>query len=143
MLQRAATSLLLLVGCLFGAGPAWAQIALVTAADGPIQSLARDEAEQLYLGRLSALSDGTPVRLLDLPNGEVRDTFYLRLIGKNGPQTRAYWSRMVFTGRARPPREVSDVADLHALMAQDRNLIGYLPASALSPAMRVLLLIAD
>lgn len=143
MLRRIATSLLLLVACQFAAEPARAQIALVTAADGPIRSLDRDEAEQLYLGRLSALSNGTPVRLLDLPNGEVRDTFYLELIGKNGPQTRAYWSRMVFTGRTRPPREVTDTAELRALMAQDHHLIGYLPAAALTPQLRVLLMIGD
>lgn len=143
MLLRIATCLLLITGCLLGAARASAQVALVTSADGPIRALDRDEAEQLYLGRLSALSDGTPVRLLDLPNGEVRDNFYLKLIGKNGPQTRAYWSRMVFTGRTRPPREVADVAELHALMAHDRHLIGYLPVSALSPKLRVLLIIAD
>ena len=143
MLRHVATTLLLLIACLQYASPVLAQIALVTAADGPIRSLDRDQAEQLYLGRLSALSDGTPVRLLDLPNGEVRDNFYLALIGKNGPQTRAYWSRMVFTGRTRPPREVADVEELQDLMGRDRNLIGYLPVTALSPALRVLLMVAD
>lgn len=118
---------------------AMADIVLVTAADGPIVQISREEAEQLYLGRLSALRDGTPVRLLDLPAGETRDDFYLRLLGKNSIQTRAYWSRMVFTGRARPPREVADEAELRALMSRDPNLIGYLAEGARTSDLRVLL----
>lgn len=118
---------------------AMADIVLVTAAHSPIVQISREEAEQLYLGRLSALRDGTPVRLLDLPAGEIRDTFYLRLLGKNSIQTRAYWSRMVFTGRARPPREVADEAELRALMSRDPNLIGYLAEGAQTSELRVLL----
>lgn len=123
----------------FASGEAMADIVLVTAADGPIVQISREEAEQLFLGRLSALRDGTPVRLLDLPTGAIRDDFYLKLIGKNSIQTRAYWSRMVFTGRARPPREVADEAELRALMARDANLIGYVAESELTPDLRVLL----
>lgn len=122
---------------------AMADIVLVTAADGPIVQISREEAEQLYLGRLSALRDGTPVRLLDLPAGEIRDDFYLRLLGKNSIQTRAYWSRMVFTGRARPPREVADEIELRALMSRDPNLIGYLAEGAGTSDLRVLLRLPD
>lgn len=123
----------------FASDEAMADIVLVTAGDGPIAQISREEAEQLYLGRLSALRDGTPVRLLDLPAGEIRDDFYLRLLGKNSIQTRAYWSRMVFTGRARPPREVADETELRALMTRDPNLIGYIAEGAQTSDLRVLL----
>lgn len=129
----------LAASAIFASNEAMADIVLVTAADGPIVQISREEAEQLYLGRLSALRDGTPVRLLDLPAGETRDDFYLRLLGKNSIQTRAYWSRMVFTGRARPPREVADEAELRALMSRDPNLIGYLAEGARTSDLRVLL----
>lgn len=121
------------------AGSAAAEIVLVTDADGAIDVVSREEAEQLYLGRLSALKDGTPVRLLDLPPGPARDAFYLELTGKNATQVRAYWSRMVFTGRARPPREVAGPDALRAALREDPHLIGYLPADELAPDLRVLL----
>lgn len=129
----------LTASALLAASAAMADIVLVTALNGPITQVSREEAEQLYLGRLSALRDGTPVRLLDLPAGEIRDHFYARLLGKNSIQTRAYWSRMVFTGRARPPREVADEAELRALMVRDANLIGYIAEEQLTPDLRVLL----
>lgn len=123
----------------FFSGSAKAQVLLVSAQHGPITQLAQADAEQLYLGRLNALPDGTPIRLHDLPAGSARDQFYLRLIGKNPIQTRAYWSRIVFTGRARPPREVSGPAHLRTILASDPNAIGYIPAESITPDLRVLL----
>jgi hypothetical protein len=120
-------------------GTAAAEIVVVTRAHGAIESLTREEAEQLYLGRLSALRDGTPVKLLDLPSGPIRNAFYTALIGKNAAQTRAYWSRMVFTGRARPPREVLDVGQMREQLRSDPVFIGYLPAAEVEADLRVLL----
>ncbi len=118
---------------------ALAQVVVVTGQDGVITQLGRVEAEQLYLGRLNALRDGTPVRLHDLPPGPTRDSFYFRLTGKNPIQTRAYWSRIVFTGRARPPREVSGPEQLRTTLAADPHAMGYLPAQSVTADMRVLL----
>ncbi len=117
-----------------------AQVAIVTAATGTIDRLSRDEAEQLYLGRRTTLADGTPVSLLDLPAGQVRDRFYLSLTGKNPSQTRAYWSRLVFTGRALPPRELGGTAETRQFLLDNPGSIGYLPDNEnRDPALRILL----
>ena len=117
-----------------------ADILIVTAADSAIEQLSRDEAEQLYLGRKASLSASTPLQLLDLPPGELRDQFYRLLTGKNPIQTRAYWSRMVFTGRALPPTESANVSDAHRILLENPNAIAYLPATyAEDPSLRVLL----
>ena len=117
-----------------------AEIVLVTAMDSAIEELSRDEAEQLYLGRRATLSARGALILLDLPSGPVRDQFYRLLTGKNPSQIRAYWSRMVFTGRALPPTESANVSDAHRILLENPNAIAYLPASyANDPKLRVLL----
>jgi hypothetical protein len=99
--MRPLNTFLLLVA-LLASSPIRAEILIVTSnRSGPIE-LTRDQAEKLYLGRSSTFSDGTPASLVDLPNGPVRDEFYLKLTGKNPSQIQAYWSRLVFTGRAFP-----------------------------------------
>lgn len=115
------------------------EIVVVTSAHGAIASLSPQQAEQLYLGRVRHLADGTPVSLADLPAGPVRDRFYERLTGKNPAQIRAYWSRMVFTGRALPPDEVADIDALRVRLANDPRLIGYMPAAAAGEELRILL----
>jgi len=131
--------LLTLCLCMAISSPAQSETVLVSAIDGAITHISREEAEQLYLGRLSSLRDGTPVRLLDLAPGATRNAFYQGLIGKNPTQTRAYWSRIVFTGRARPPREVAGPEELRDAINQDPNLVGYVPIDGLSTDMRILL----
>ena len=144
-----------------------AQIVIVTSADGRIGELSRQQAEQLYLGRTRSLPAGAPVALAALPAGRLRgrvyeqltgknppgpgaalapgggasarDRFYEQLTGKNPSQIRAYWSRMVFTGRALPPQQAENVRELGARLMTDPNLIGYLSAADADPRLKVLL----
>lgn len=120
-------------------GQAEAPIVIVAGAGSAISELSKEQAEQLYLGRASTLRGGTPVSLADLPPGPTRDRFYARLTGKNPSQIRAHWSRMVFTGRALPPREVADAEQLRALLAAEPDLIGYLPVAAADERLKILL----
>ncbi|WP_409449972.1 hypothetical protein [Aromatoleum sp.] len=116
-----------------------APIVIVAGAASTISELSKEQAEQLYLGRASTLRGGTPVSLADLPPGPTRDRFYAKLTGKNPSQIRAYWSRMVFTGRALPPREVTDAEQLRSLLAANPDLIGYLPVTAADDRLKILL----
>ncbi|MCB1957123.1 MAG: hypothetical protein KDG55_15695 [Rhodocyclaceae bacterium] len=124
-------------------GGAFAQLALVTGANSNISEISRAQAERLFLGRATTLGDNSPVTLIDLPPGQIRDEFYLRLTGKNPVQTRANWSRQVFTGRALPPRQADSAEQVRAWLIEDPNAIGYLPASAVAADLRRLLKIDD
>lgn len=131
--------LLILIGLLGGAGAALADIVIVCGRASPIAQITREQAERLYLGRLAVTPEGAPVNLLDLPTGPVRDQFYLRLTGKNPNQIRAYWSRLVFAGRAAPPREATSAAEVRDLVARYPDLVGYIPAAEVDGTLRVLL----
>ncbi|MCB1907807.1 MAG: hypothetical protein KDH15_10580 [Rhodocyclaceae bacterium] len=124
-------------------GGAWAQLVIVSGKNGAITELSRSQAERLFLGRATTLPDNTPVTLIDLPPGPDRDTFYLKLTGKNPVQTRAYWSRQVFTGRALPPRQASSIEELRRWLVDDDNAIGYLPEEQVDNHLRILLGVTD
>lgn len=136
MLLRLATAALLWTALPSAA----AEFVLVTAADNGLIELERETAEQLYLGRRTTAEDSRQVQLLDLPSGAARDRFYQLLTGKNASQIRAYWSRLVFTGRAVPPREADSAEGMRELLQQIPNTIGYLPIDAAADSgLRVLL----
>lgn len=132
---RALLSVVLLVLLHF----AHAETVIVTGKASAIGRLDREQAEQFYLGRTAVLPDGTPVTLADLPPGNVRDAFYTALTGKNPIQIRTYWSRIVFTGRALPPKEATSPAQLRGWLATNPNLIGYLSDADVDDSVRVLL----
>lgn len=125
------------VGTARGAPPTELQI--VAARGGPIVSLSVEEAEQLFMGRRTSLAQGERVALIDLPAGTARDRFYLLLTGKNPIQTRAYWSRQVFTGRALPPREAASEQEARDWLATTPGAIGYLPGDVVDNRLQVLL----
>ncbi len=116
-----------------------ALVLVVSATSSPLPRLNIKEAEQLYLGHRATLADGTPVILIDLPAGAERDRFYNLLTGKNPSQTRAHWSRQVFTGRALPPREAESINQARQWIAGTPGMIGYLPDSAVDSSVAVLL----
>lgn len=130
---------LLFLALLAIAGPGRAELVIVTSTRSSFVELSRDDAEKLYLGRATTLMDGASISLIDLPNGPTRDEFYLKLTAKNPAQIRAYWSRLVFTGRALPPREAHSLGEARQWLAETPNLIGYLDRSDLTSGMRVLL----
>jgi hypothetical protein len=103
-----------------------------------IRSLSREEIAAIYLGNLTQANTGLVLRPLDLEDGELRDLFYRQVVGRNRNQMRAYWSRLVFTGKGTPPKILSVDAVLGALR-QDTATIGYLPADRVGPGMRVLM----
>jgi hypothetical protein len=136
--MRQLRALLLLSSLLFSCTATAEIIVVASNRSGPIE-LTREQAEKLYLGRSVTLGDGTPVSLVDLPNGSVRDEFYLKLTGKNPAQIQAYWSHLVFTGRALPPREASSLAEARQWLSGTPNLIGYIDRTDLNSSMRILL----
>lgn len=139
LLRAVATALAVLALTTGLPAAAQPELAIVAARNGRITALTQDEAVQLYLGRRTTLADGTPVNLIDLPAGNVRDSFYEQLTGKNPSQTRAYWSRLVFTGRALPPLEAASTAEARDWIASRPGTIGYLPVSASDERLRILL----
>ncbi|MDX9885450.1 hypothetical protein [Thauera sp.] len=132
------------------AGGVWAQtplpsptMAVVSARQSDLTELDRESAEQLYLGRGTTLPNGRTVTLVDLPAGPTRDQFYLQLTRKNPSQIRAYWSRLVFTGRAQPPREAADADDVRRILQSTPGAIAYLPLDAAQDPSLIILLTLD
>jgi hypothetical protein len=114
-------------------------LAVVTSAHGAIEQLDRGLAEQLFLGRRTTLADGRSVQLIDLPAGTDRDRFYISLTRKNPSQIRAYWSRLVFTGRAQPPREAGSTAEAIKWVSENTSAVTYIPTSETpNPSLRIL-----
>ena len=128
--RRLGHALLLLLAFSFWQGAQAQGVVLVSTRSGGIAELDRETAAQLYLGRRTSLPDGRSARLLDLPAGPERDLFYERLTAKNPSQIRAYWSRMVFTGRAHPPHEANDQEDALRRVLTDPSALAYLPAAS-------------
>jgi ABC-type phosphate transport system substrate-binding protein len=103
-------------------------------------SLTQEDLVRLYTGKLSAFPDGTsavPVNLAD--SVALRADFDQKALGRSSSQVKAYWSKLVFTGKGTPPKEVVSDSEVLTLVASNPNLIGYVSAAAVSDKVKVLL----
>ena len=113
---------------------------MVVSAKSPISVLTVDQASEIYLGRLSALPGGIAVTPLEQADGSpAHDDFHARVTRKSGPMLKAYWSRVIFTGRGQPPREVADDDAVKKTLAGNPNAVGYVNANAVDPTVKVVL----
>lgn len=128
----------LFVSCIlatvFGAAlPARAEVVVVVNPGAPQASLTKEEVAQYFLGKSGAL---TP---LDQPeSAPIRAEFYRKVADKDLAQTRALWSKLVFTGKAAMPRELGGNAEVKKAIAANPKAIGYIDKSAVDATVKVI-----
>lgn len=111
-----------------------AQLVVIVSAKSPLTSLSENEVADIYLGRGAEMM---PIDQAD--DSASRADFYKRVLRKSPAQLRAYWSKLIFTGRGQPPREVADVAAIKKLVSGDSHAIGYIDKSELDSTVKAVL----
>lgn len=105
------------------------EIAVIVNRASPAK-LSIEQAGNIFLGKANLLPSGVNVLPVDQSEStDIRERFYLKATGKDQTQVRAYWSRLIFTGKGEPPKTVGGNADVRKLVARNPNLIGYIRAS--------------
>lgn len=94
--------------------------------------LTKDQVADVFLGKNQSL---TPI---DQPeSAPARAEFYKKATGRDPSQVKAAWSRLVFSGKAQPPKEM-DAAAVKKAVAADPKTIGYIDKSAVDASVSVL-----
>jgi hypothetical protein len=136
---RAFAAALFALGMTLGGQAALADVVAVVSAKSAITSLTADQVADIFLGRVSRFPNGLLAVPIDLRDGAPeRDRFYARIAGKSPAQVKAYWSKIIFTGRGQPPKAVSSDIDMKKLIAANLTAIGYIDASMLDSTVRAL-----
>jgi ABC-type phosphate transport system substrate-binding protein len=106
----------------------WGQdILVVVNAVNPIAQLTKQQVTDLYMGRVHYFPSGGAVMKIDAPGDSIlRRDFYKELVGLSLPDVNAYWARLMFSGRATPPMQVSNSKDIALLVAQNPSALGYI-----------------
>jgi len=121
-----------------GAAGAFAQVAVVVGTKSPVGTMTADQVSAIFLGKSNALPTGNTAVLADLPDASpTHELFYTKVTGKNSAQVKAAWSRLVFSGKATPPKELGSSADVKKFVAGNPDAIGYIEKSAVDSSVKV------
>jgi ABC-type phosphate transport system substrate-binding protein len=116
-----------------------ADVVAVVSAKSAVTSLTVAQVADIFLGRTSRFPNGTPAVPVDLSDGSAeRDEFYVKVAGKTPAQVRAYWSKIIFTGRGQPPKAVTNDFDVKRYVVANLDAIGYIDAGMVDDSVRVL-----
>jgi ABC-type phosphate transport system substrate-binding protein len=114
--------------------PASAETVVIVSQKNPATRMFSEQASQFFLGKSNLF---TPV---DQPESSaIRADFYHKVADKDPAQVKALWSKLVFTGKATPPKEYSSNAEVKKAVAADPKAIGYIDKSAVDDTVKVIL----
>ena len=121
-----------------GAVGAFAQVAVVGNPKSPLATMTADQVSGIFLGKSNTLPSGGTALPTDLPDSSAtRELFYTKVTGKSTAQVKAAWSRLVFSGKATPPKELGSSADVKKFVASNPDAIGYIEKSAVDSSVKV------
>ncbi|MDY6982739.1 MAG: phosphate ABC transporter substrate-binding protein [Pseudomonadota bacterium] len=128
-------ALMLMASC----AAASAEVVVVVSAKSPIADLSANEIADIFLGKRSRFPDGSNAIPIDQAEGSPeREAFYARFAAKTPVEMKMHWSKLIFTGRGQPPRQVHDAAAVKAALAQQPNAIGYLDRRYVDASLTIL-----
>lgn len=123
-----------------GAGANAADPVAVVSARAQVRTVTPTQLADIFLGRSGRFPDGTPAVPCDLPEGSpLRTAFYERLTGKSSAQIKAYWSKLIFTGRGQPPREAPGSEEARRLVADNPGMVCYIDRAHVDRTVTVVL----
>jgi ABC-type phosphate transport system substrate-binding protein len=117
-----------------------AEVVVVVSAKSPVSALSESQVADIFLGRTSYFPSGEEAVPLDLTEDtSARAEFYRECTGKSPSQLRAYWSKLIFTGRAQPPRELADASAIKRYLQSRPSAIGYIDRKDVDANVKVVL----
>lgn len=125
---------LLAAAAALSALPAQAETVVIVSQKNPATRMFAEQASQFFLGKSNMF---TPIDQAE--GSHIRNDFYQKLTEKDAAQVKAIWSKLVFTGKATPPKEYKSSAEVKKAVADDPKAIGYIDKSAVDDSVKVIL----
>lgn len=111
--------------------------AVVVGSGSKAAAMNADAVKRVFLGREETVG-GAPAQVIYQKGGAVRAAFDTSVLGKAGPELTTYWSRLIFTGKAKAPAEVDSDAAVKAKLASNPGAVGYISDGAVDGSVKVL-----
>ncbi|MCU6501761.1 phosphate ABC transporter substrate-binding protein [Rugamonas sp. A1-17] len=131
---------LLLVLVLACAGAGAGELVVIVSARNPVSVLRSEQVADIFLAQTGRFPGGDEATALDLPVGSpLRDEFYNKVAARSPALMKAYWTKMVFTGRGQPPRELANSIAVRKMVAENPAMIGYIDRAALDGSVKAVM----
>lgn len=117
-----------------------ADIVVVVSSSSSIDSLTQKQVSSIFLGKKSTFPDGSKAVAIDQKDGSSdREDFYRKVTGKSGSQLKSYWSKLIFSGKGQPPKQLADADEVKTSLSSNPNQISYMAEDAVDASVKIVL----
>jgi ABC-type phosphate transport system substrate-binding protein len=114
------------------AGPACAELVIIVNPSNPATRMFPTQAAQFFLGGSVMF-----VPIEQPADSPIRAEFYKKVLEKESAQVEAIWSKIAFSGKGKPPKEMKNSAEVKKAVAANPKAIGYIEKSAVDDTVKV------
>lgn len=95
---------------------------------------------RLFTGKEKSFANGNKaIPISQVSTAPATDEFNEKVLNKTSAQLKAYWSKLVFTGKGTPPKEMNDDQEVLKLVASNPDTIGYISSAAVDSSVKVVM----
>ena len=119
---------------------AQAETVVVAGRSTAVEQITVNQLEDIWLRKKNSLPDGSPVSVVDQAVGsKIRDDFYEKVTHKSPTQVKAFWTRLIFTGKGSAPKTLRDDNEVKRWVSENAGGLGYIDKASLDDSVKVLL----
>lgn len=125
------------------ASTAMADMYIIVNATNPTVELNKKKAIDIFMGRTKAFKGGISIQAIDQPKSSpTRELFYTTLTGKSLVYVNAYWARLFYSGRNRPPKDsFANEDEIIEEVATNQQAIAYVADVTDNPNIKIVMTI--
>lgn len=102
-------------------------------------SLDEKDVARIFTGKMKSFPDGNQIIPVNLDNSQAATAeFNEKVLKRSESQLKAYWSKLVFTGKGTPPQSVANADEVIKLVSTNPSVIGYIDASKVTADVKVI-----
>lgn len=116
-----------------------AEVVPVVSSQNPLTAISRNEITNIFFGKTNRFPNGQAAIPIDQPDSSsTHEGFYRSIANRRPADIKAYWSKMIFTGRGQPPRVAPDDEAVKDILARKPQAIGYIDRKSVDSRVKVL-----
>ncbi len=137
LLIKKLTNTLLSISLLTISSAAFADLVVISHPSNS-SSFTQKDVARIFLGKSKSFPNGELAVAINLQEGsDTTKTFNSKVLKKSDSQLKAYWSKLIFTGKGNPPKIVANDAEVISLISSNPNMIGYINSASVTNAVKV------
>lgn len=113
--------------------PAFAELVIIVNPKNPATRMFPSQAAQFFLGGSVMF-----IPIEQAESAPIRAEFYKKVLEKEPAQVQAIWSKIVFTGKGKPPKELKSSAEVKKAVSENVNAIGYIAKADADDSVKVI-----